>query len=89
MIYRNAELVLKDGVKRADLLVENGVIKKIAPRLDGEGIDLTGLTVFAGLVDMHVHLRETGYEKKEDIGCRKGGLYGNLLYAQHQARVRQ
>ena len=32
MIYRNAELVLKDGVKRADLLVENGVIKKIAPR---------------------------------------------------------
>lgn len=67
MIYRNAELVLKDGVKRADLLVENGVIKKIAPSLDGEGIDLTGLTVFAGLVDMHVHLREPGYEKKEDI----------------------
>ena len=67
MIYRNAELVLKDGVKRADLIVENGVIKKIAPRLDGEGIDLTGLTVFAGLVDMHVHLREPGYEKKEDI----------------------
>ena len=67
MIFRNAELVLEKGVKKADLLVENGIIKKIAPELKGEGIDLAGLTVFPGLVDMHVHLREPGFEKKEDI----------------------
>ena len=30
-------------------------------------IDASGLHVFPGLIDMHVHLREPGYEYKEDI----------------------
>ena len=67
MIFKNAEAVLEDGVKKVDIRVENGVIKEIAPSLKGDGIDLKGLTVFPGLVDMHVHLREPGFEKKEDI----------------------
>lgn len=32
-----------------------------------EVIDCTGLTIAPGLVDMHCHLREPGYEYKEDI----------------------
>ena len=34
-------------------------------------IDATGLIVAPGLIDMHVHLREPGYEYKESIetGC--------------------
>ncbi len=67
MIFKNAEAVLEGGVKKVDIRVENGVIKEIAPSLKGDGIDLKGLTVFPGLVDMHVHLREPGFEKKEDI----------------------
>ena len=67
MIFKNAEAVLEDGVKKVDIRVEDGVIKEIAPSLKGDGIDLKGLTVFPGLVDMHVHLREPGFEKKEDI----------------------
>ncbi|MDE7193596.1 MAG: amidohydrolase family protein, partial [Oscillospiraceae bacterium] len=67
MLFKNAEAVLEDGVKKVDILVENGVIKEITPSIKGEGIDLKGLTVFPGLVDMHVHLREPGFEKKEDI----------------------
>ena len=79
MIYKNAQAVLSGGVQKADILVEDGIIKEIAPAIKGEGIDLKGLTVFPGLVDMHVHLREPGFEYKEDIasGCRaavKGGF---------------
>ncbi len=67
MLFKNAEAVFEDGVKKVDILVENGCIKEIAPSIKGEGIDLKGLTVFPGLVDMHVHLREPGFEKKEDV----------------------
>lgn len=79
MILHNANVVLKDGVKKADILIENGKISKIAPSISGDGTDLTGLTVFPGLIDMHVHLREPGFEKKENIesGSRaavKGGF---------------
>lgn len=79
MIFKNAELVLKDGVKKADFRVEGGKIVEIRDKLAGEGIDLSGLTVLPGLIDIHVHLREPGFEKKEDIlsGSRaavKGGF---------------
>ena len=79
MIIKNAEVVLKDKVVRADIRCEGGVIAEIAPKLSGEGIDCKGLTVLPGLIDMHVHLREPGFEKKEDIesGSRaavKGGF---------------
>jgi dihydroorotase len=42
-------------------------------------IDVTGLYVFPGLVDMHVHLREPGFEYKETIktgtlAAVKGGI---------------
>ena len=67
MIIKNAEVVLEDGVKRADLRIENGKIAEIGQKLKGDGIDCKGLTVLPGLIDMHVHLREPGFEKKEDI----------------------
>ena len=53
----------------ADLLVEDGRIADIGA-FDGteaERIDARGLLVLPGLVDMHVHLREPGYEYKETI----------------------
>lgn len=54
----------------ADLLVVDGVIQAVG-RLDPPtGIAIVqadGLVVAPGLVDMHVHLREPGYEYKEDI----------------------
>lgn len=79
MLLKNAEVVLGDGVKKMDILTEDGVIREIAPAIAGDGIDLGGLTLFPGFVDMHVHLREPGYEKKETIltGARaavKGGF---------------
>ncbi len=55
-----------------DLLIEDGVIRAVAPpgSLLGVGesrIDASGLIVAPGLIDMHVHLREPGYEYKETV----------------------
>lgn len=67
MIIKNADVVTKDGVKKLDIRIENGRIAALGKNLSGEGLDCTGLTIFPGLIDMHVHLREPGFEKKEDI----------------------
>lgn len=70
MIIRNGNVVLKNSVEKKDLLIENGKIVKIAdyiPANGSEEIDASGKHVFPGLIDMHVHLREPGFERKEDI----------------------
>ncbi len=70
MIIRNGSLVLEKEIKKADILVQNGKIVKIAEKLPADGekeIDAKGKFVFPGLIDMHVHLREPGYEYKEDV----------------------
>jgi dihydroorotase len=67
-----------------DVLAIDGVITKIEPNIEFEAqtiIDATNLVVCAGLIDMHVHLREPGFEYKEDIksGCEAalaGGFTG-------------
>ncbi len=54
-----------------DILIEGGKIKDIGKNLSVgpscEKIDLSGKTVFPGLVDMHVHLRDPGRPDKETI----------------------
>ena len=70
MIIRNGNVVLKNSVEKKDILVENGKIIKIAdniPTNGGAEIDASGKHVFPGLIDIHVHLREPGFERKEDI----------------------
>ena len=69
MIIRNGNVVLKDRVEKLDILVEDGKIVKLAQNLPAaeNEIDADGKYVFPGLIDMHVHLREPGFDKKEDI----------------------
>jgi dihydroorotase len=69
----------RDGL--FDVLIENGLIAAIGeagtldpaqlamPGIDGgfPVIDASGLVVAPGFVDMHVHLREPGFENKETI----------------------
>ena len=57
-----------------DGLVEDGKIVAIGTELhdsDAQVIDAKGMVVSAGLIDIHVHLREPGFEYKETIetGC--------------------
>lgn len=68
--------------KLADVLVENGLVRSVGENLACEGaqvIDASGLVVAPGLVDLHVHLREPGFEDKETVetGCAaaaRGGV---------------
>jgi len=53
-----------------DVLMEDGRIKAVENKIESEGaqiIDASGKYVCPGFIDMHVHLREPGYEYKEDI----------------------
>ena len=53
-----------------DVLLDHGKVAMIGSDIrepDAQVIDASGLTVCAGLVDMHVHLREPGFEHKETI----------------------
>ena len=56
---------------RVDVLVDDGQITDIGPRLDipedADVIDATGQVLLPGLVDLHTHLREPGREYAEDI----------------------
>ena len=54
----------------ADVLVEDGMIKKIGAALPVKAervIDAAGCYVMPGFIDMHVHLRDPGQEYKETV----------------------
>ena len=66
---------------KADLLIRNGQIAAIGTGLDAEGVpvyDASGKHISTGWMDMHVHLREPGYEHKETIktGCAAAAFGG-------------
>jgi dihydroorotase len=72
LILRNGRVIDPasghDGI--ADVLVRDGAIAELGPNLDGAGaevFDATGLIVAPGFIDMHVHLREPGFEHAETI----------------------
>ncbi|TFC49323.1 dihydroorotase [Cryobacterium sp. TMT2-17-1] len=60
---------LADGT-RADLVLADGKIVEIGSGLSGAGatvVDAAGLIALPGLVDLHTHLREPGFEQSETI----------------------
>jgi dihydroorotase len=54
---------------RLDVLIEDGRITKLARPLTGRGrsVDVRGLVICPGFIDLHCHLREPGREDKETI----------------------
>lgn len=53
-----------------DVYIVDGIIAKLAANIEDEHdqlIDAEGKIVTPGLIDMHVHLREPGFEQKETI----------------------
>lgn len=66
-----------------DILVSNGKIlsidKKISVSKDVETFDASALVVAPGFIDLHCHLREPGYERKETIESGlNAALYGGF-----------
>jgi dihydroorotase len=75
LVLANARLIDPSASRRggsvdlaADVRIVDGKIAEIGNGLRGERtIDLGGLWVTPGFLDLHVHLREPGQEYKEDI----------------------
>ena len=70
----------------ADVLIENGQVSKLEKGIEAKAdreIDAAGCFVMPGFIDMHVHLRDPGFEEKETIetGCRAAarGGYTTIL----------
>lgn len=60
----------RDGI--ADVVIVDGRVARVGPNegdavIEADRIDATGLVVAPGFVDLHVHLREPGFEYKETI----------------------
>ncbi|HEY7029718.1 MAG TPA: allantoinase [Thermomicrobiales bacterium] len=63
LLIRHGTVVTEAGVGAADLAIEGGTIVAVEPELEGsarEEIDATGLHLFPGLIDVHVHFNEPG-----------------------------
>lgn len=69
-----------DGI--ADVLIEEGRIRAVEPGILAEAdrvLDADGCFVMPGFIDLHVHLRDPGYEYKETVetgsaAAAKGGF---------------
>ncbi|GAA4193482.1 dihydroorotase [Gryllotalpicola kribbensis] len=64
-----AGATLPDG-SRADLLIEDGTLVEAGTSVssvDATHVDADGLIALPGLVDLHTHLREPGYEQSETV----------------------
>ena len=74
LLIKNGRVLNPDPEMRmdavSDLLVENGVIVKAEPDIQVEGaqvLDASGCFVMPGFIDLHVHLRDPGLERKETV----------------------
>jgi len=69
VIVRGGTVVTARGVEKADIVVNRGRITEVGPDLEGFGqvVVATGLHVFPGGIDSHVHFNEPGRTEWEDI----------------------
>lgn len=81
ILIKNGYIVYKDNLVKKDILIDENKIIKMEETLNYECeiIDATGCLIMPGAVDVHVHLREPGFEYKETIksgtlSCAKGGV---------------
>lgn len=71
---------LADGTT-TDILVRDGIVAELGQALSANGadvIDADGLLALPGLVDLHTHLREPGFEQSETVltGSRAAAIGG-------------
>ena len=69
-LIKNAQIVNEGRIYKADVLIENKIIKLIAPEINIEAeqiIDAKGLHLLPGVIDDQVHFREPGLTHKANI----------------------
>ncbi len=80
---RGGTVVDATGARRADVLIQDGLIAAVGPDIGSLPagavvLDAAGCVVGPGLVDLHTHLREPGREEAETVatGARAAALGG-------------
>jgi allantoinase len=76
-IIRNGRVLAPEGEQAMDIAVNEGRIAEIAPRVRGsarEEMDASGLHVFPGVIDPHVHFNEPGRSDWEGIATGSAAL---------------
>lgn len=91
MLIKNINFIdtIDDGIRRVDMLIENGIVTAIEDRIEKDDpcvIDGEGLYISHGLIDTHVHFRDPGQTYKEDLitgaaAAKRGGYTSVLLMA--------
>lgn len=71
-LIKNARLIdpATNTDRQEDLLIEDGIIAKRGQNIDivpDNLIDAKGMIMMPGLIDLHVHLRDPGFEYKETV----------------------
>lgn len=79
-------VVTADGSVRADVFVADGRIAAVGElEPGGDTVDATGLLIFPGMVDTHVHLMDPGPTSREDFptGTRAAAARGVTTIVEH------
>ncbi len=82
LLLKNGQAFIDGQLVKKDILIEGSKIAAIDTNIktdNHEVIDCTNKIVSSGFIDVHVHLREPGFEYKEDIysgtlAAAKGGF---------------
>ena len=70
-VLKNGNVFYQNKIQKLDVEIDGETISRIGKELDGDNvIDCTDLLVTPGFVDLHVHLREPGFEHKGTIKQR-------------------
>jgi allantoinase len=84
LVIRGGSIVTGISVEPLDIAVEGGIIREVGPQLPGahEELDARGLTIFPGLIDVHLHFNEPGRVEWEGAatGSRALAAGGGTLY---------
>ena len=79
IVVKGGTVVDATGERVADVLIRDGLVAEVGEGLDAARVlDAGGCIVAPGLVDLHAHLREPGFEDAEDVatGARAAALGG-------------
>jgi allantoinase len=84
LVIRGGQVITAAGVISADIAIEDERIYEIGPDLDAgkEELDARGLTIFPGVIDVHVHFNEPGRTHWEGsaTGSRAFAAGGGTLF---------
>lgn len=70
LLIKQVDMVLPDGIKTGDILIQNGKITRIDWTITASAevvLQNTGLTLLPGVIDPHVHFRDPGALHKETL----------------------